>query len=140
MGVNEFRWPSLLLARLFHLFPTQAWYSERLDLYAAEAFKHVQMIARQQQSLAHWIDQAIRARAERDTAEAALTAATQDLAHKDAVLAQALADKDEAVTRILYLEGETRDLERSRDELGDIADGFRAQLLAVKAKRKGSRR
>lgn len=45
-----------------------------------------------------------------------------------ACLAQALAEKEDLVTRVLVLEGELRDLERSRDELITIGDTLRAEL------------
>lgn len=50
-------------------------------------------------------------------------------------LGQALGHNEELAGRVRYLEGECRDLERSRENLTEIADGLRNELLALKARR-----
>ena len=85
----------------------------------------------------HYIDQAIRARNERDRAEVGFREMTEQRAHAQACLTQALAEKQDLVARVLYLEREQEDLLRSRDNFRDIADGLRHELKAGKAKKKG---
>lgn len=84
--------------------------------------------ARLERRLAHWIDQAITARSQRDRAEA-------DRDHTKATLAQALVDREELTGRVCYLERELEDLTRSRDELVAIADRVRGELRDLRAAR-----
>lgn len=105
----------------------------RRDLHRSERQR-----ARLTGQLDHYIGQAIRARAERDRAE-------RDRDGAQVCLVQAMAEQQEAVARISFLEDELRTAARIEDNLVATADGLRDELrevragLSVGALRKGRR-
>ena len=86
---------------------------------------------------AHYIDQAIRARTERDRAEVsfrrllATSVEASDCVH--ACLTAAIDRNVDLVTRILVLEGEAETFARERETLTVIAEGLRDELREVRA-------
>lgn len=93
----------------------------RIELGISERRRHTL-----KEQAAHYIDQAIRTRVERDRAE-------RDRDGAQACLVQAMAEKENDRLYIDVLEAQVLVVRMSRDNLTDIADGLRDELRDLRA-------